>query len=155
MGKAADMLDIHHLIIKVHIYIVAIALEGLYLGIAKELFQYGTSATTRMNLAVLVNRIFIEKDDYTSLAVYKTPHVCLIVTKVGLIAAPCLVHIDVCAFLQGHFLQCRQEHVEHDCTLVLPVEQVLPAGVPVHVRISILGLAVSGGSHNITVEYHE
>ena len=155
VGKAADVLDIHHLVIKIHIYIVAVALKGLYLGVAKELLKHCSSAPTRMNFAVLVNRIFIEKYDYARLAVYKTPHVSLIVAEVGLVAVPCLVNIDVCAILQSHILQCWQEHVEHDCALVLPVEQVLPAGVPVHVRIPVLGLTVSGGSHDVTVEYHE
>lgn len=67
--KAAYMLDINHLIIKVHIYIVTIALQGLDLGIAQKLLQYGTSATAGVLLAILVNRILIEEDDDASLPV--------------------------------------------------------------------------------------
>lgn len=63
------MLDINHLIIKVHIYIVTIALQGLDLGIAQKLLQYGTSATAGVLLAILVNRILIEEDDDASLPV--------------------------------------------------------------------------------------
>ena len=67
MSKAADVLDIHHLVIKILIYIVAVALKGHYLGAAKELLKHCTSAPTRMNFAVLVNCIFIEKYDYARL----------------------------------------------------------------------------------------
>ena len=73
VGKAAYVLDIHHLVIKIHIYIVAVALKGLYLGVAKELLKHCTSAPTRMNFAVLVNRIFIEKYDYARLRLAPWP----------------------------------------------------------------------------------
>ena len=113
MDHATKMFYIYHMIIQIHIYIVAVRLKGFHLTVTQDMLQSILSPGT----------ILVAIDYHFGESVDQTPYVFLLIASFTLYPAPSLITVDNGVLLQTSILKISNQPTEMNGVFLQPIGQ--------------------------------